>query len=63
MVVHIKTRILSYGRSILYKEQGENLLLRLIQDLDEFGKVEQMPKLEGKRMTIYLSPKTIKKGK
>ena len=45
------------GRSIIYKDQGEILLLRLAQDLEEFGKVEQMPKLEGKRMTMFIAPK------
>ena len=45
------------GRSILFKEQGEVLLLRFANDLEEYGKVEQMPALEGKRMFIYLSPK------
>ena len=45
------------GRSILFKEQGEVLLLRFANDLEEYGKVEQMPKLEGKKMFLYLSPK------
>ena len=45
------------GRSILFKEQGEVLLLRFANDLEEYGKVEQMPKLEGKKMFIYLTPK------
>lgn len=45
------------GRSILFKEQGEVLLLRFANDLEEVGKVEQMPKLEGKKMFIYLTPK------
>jgi len=49
------------GRSILFKEQGEILLLRFAQDLEEMGKVEQLPKLEGKRMTIFLTPKAAKK--
>jgi translation initiation factor IF-3 len=49
------------GRSILYKEQGEILLLRLANDLEEIAKVEQLPKLEGKKMSILLSPKP--KGK
>jgi translation initiation factor IF-3 len=44
------------GRSILFKEQGEVLLLRFANDLEEYGKVEMMPILEGKRMTIMLSP-------
>ena len=45
------------GRSILFKEQGEVLLLRFANDLEEYGKVEQMPALEGKKMFIYISPK------
>ena len=45
------------GRSILFKEQGEVLLLRFANDLEEYAKVEQMPLLEGKRMTIALAPK------
>ena len=49
------------GRSILYKEQGEILLLKLAQDLEEYAKVDQLPKLEGKRMQILLSPKPSKK--
>jgi translation initiation factor IF-3 len=46
------------GRSILYKEQGEIILLRLAADLEELGKVEQMPKLEGKRMSLLITPKS-----
>ncbi len=45
------------GRSILFKEQGEVLLLRFANDLEELAKVEQLPKLEGKKMFLYLSPK------
>ena len=45
------------GRSILFKEQGEVLLLRFANDLEDYGKVEQLPRLEGKRMIISLSPK------
>ena len=45
------------GRSILFKEQGEVLLLRFANDLEEYGKVEQMPALEGKKMFLYISPK------
>lgn len=45
------------GRSILFKEQGEVLLLRFANDLEEYGKVEQMPALEGKKMFLYLTPK------
>jgi translation initiation factor IF-3 len=49
------------GRSILFKEKGEILLLKFAQDLEELGKVEQLPRLEGKRMTMFLSPKPKKK--
>lgn len=52
----VKAYVFFRGRSILFKEQGEVLLLRFANDLDEFGKVEQMPVLEGKRMIIMLSP-------
>lgn len=45
------------GRAIVYKEQGEILLLRFAQALDEYGRIEQLPKLEGKRMFIFVSPK------
>jgi translation initiation factor IF-3 len=45
----------------LYKEKGEILLLKLAQDLEEVGKVEQLPKLEGKRMTMFMAPKVVKK--
>ncbi|TLX74083.1 translation initiation factor IF-3 [Labilibacter sediminis] len=57
----VKAYVFFKGRSILFKEQGEILLLRFAQDLEEFGKVEQLPKLEGKRMIIFLSPKKAKK--
>jgi translation initiation factor IF-3 len=53
----VKAYVFFKGRSILFKEQGEILLLRFAQDLIEEGKVEQLPKLEGKRMIIILSPK------
>ncbi|WP_262494500.1 translation initiation factor IF-3 [Aurantibacter aestuarii] len=53
----LKAFVFFKGRSIVFKEQGQILLLRLAQDLEEFGKVEQMPKLEGKRMTMFLAPK------
>jgi len=49
------------GRAIVHKERGELLLLKLAQELEDLGKVEQLPKLEGKRMTIFISPKTLKK--
>jgi translation initiation factor IF-3 len=45
------------GRSIIFKEQGQILLLRLAQDLEKYGKVEQLPKLEGKRMIMLINPK------
>lgn len=57
----VKAFVFFKGRSILFKEQGEILLLRLAQELEEYGKVEQMPKLEGKRMIMFISPKTAKK--
>lgn len=57
----VKAYVFFKGRSIIYKEQGEILLLRFAQDLEELGKVEQLPKLEGKRMTMFISPKPKKK--
>lgn len=53
----LKAYVFFKGRSIIYKDQGEILLLRLAQDLEEYGKVEQMPKLEGKRMIMFIAPK------
>lgn len=53
----VKAYVFFKGRSILFKEQGEVLLLRFANDLKDYAKVEQMPLLEGKRMTISLSPK------
>ena len=53
----VKAYVFFKGRSILFKEQGEVLLLRFAQDLEEYGKVEQMPQLEGKRMIMFISPK------
>ena len=53
----LKAYVFFKGRSIVYKDQGEILLLRLARDLEEFGKVEQMPKLEGKRMTMFIASK------
>jgi translation initiation factor IF-3 len=53
----VKAYVFFRGRSILFKEQGEVLLLRFANDLEEYGKVEQMPVLEGKRMTIFVGPK------
>lgn len=53
----VKAYVFFRGRSILFKEQGEVLLLRFANDLEEYAKVEQMPIMEGKRMSIMLSPK------
>lgn len=53
----VKAYVFFKGRSILFKEQGEILLLRFATALEELGKVEQLPKLEGKRMTMFISPK------
>ncbi len=53
----VRAYVFFKGRSILFKEQGEVLLLRFANDLEEYAKVDQMPVLEGKRMTIQLSPK------
>lgn len=53
----LKAYVFFKGRSIIYKDQGEILLLRLAQDLEDYGKVEQMPKLEGKRMIMFIAPK------
>lgn len=57
----LKAYVFFKGRSIVYKDQGEILLLKLAQELEEWGKVEQMPKLEGKRMTMFIAPKPNKK--
>ena len=56
----LKAFVFFKGRSIIYKDKGEILLLRLAQDLEDYGKVEQMPKLEGKRMTMFIAPKKVK---
>jgi translation initiation factor IF-3 len=56
----LKAFVFFKGRSIIYQEQGQILLLRLAQDLEEIGKVEQMPKLEGKRMIMFIAPKKVK---
>ncbi len=53
----VKAFVFFKGRSILFKEQGEILLLKLATSLEDVGAVEQMPKLEGKRMTMFISPK------
>lgn len=56
----LKAFVFFKGRSIIFKEKGEILLLRLAQELEEYGKVEQMPKLEGKRMIMMIAPTTKK---
>ena len=56
----LKAYVFFKGRSIIFKEQGQILLLKLAQELEDYGKVEQMPKLEGKRMIMFLSPKKTK---
>ena len=53
----LKAFVFFKGRSIIFKEQGHILLLRLAQDLEEWGKVEQLPELEGKRMIMFMTPK------
>jgi len=53
----VKAYVFFKGRSILFKEKGEILLLKFADELEEVGKVEQLPKLEGKRMTMFISPK------
>lgn len=53
----LKAFVFFKGRSIIFKEQGQILLLKLAQELEEYGKVEQMPKLEGKRMIMFIAPK------
>ena len=53
----VRAYVFFRGRSILFKEQGEVLLLRFANDLEEYGKVEQLPKLDGKKMFLYLAPK------
>ncbi len=53
----VRAYVFFKGRSILFKDQGEKLLARFVNDLDEYGKVDQTPRLEGKRMIIILSPK------
>jgi len=57
----VKAYVHFVGRTIVFKERGEILLLRLAQELEEYAKVDQLPKLEGKRMFLMLSPKKIKK--
>ncbi|MCP3660141.1 MAG: translation initiation factor IF-3 [Bacteroidetes bacterium] len=50
------------GREVMFKDRGEVMLLKFAQALEDYGKVEQMPKLEGKRMTLLISPKTKKQS-
>lgn len=57
----VKAYVFFKGRSIIYSEDGEILLSRLINDLEDYGKLEMEPRLEGKRMSILLSPKAGKK--
>ncbi len=57
----VRVEVFFRGRSIVYKDQGEIMLLKFAQELEEYGKVEAMPKLEGKRMLMMVSPKTLKK--
>ena len=59
----VKAYVFFKGRSILFKEQGEVLLLRFANDLEEYGKLDMMPVLEGKRMTIMMSPKKAQASK
>lgn len=56
----VKAYVFFRGRSIVFKEQGEILLLRFATDLEEFAKVEMMPKLDGKKMNMMLAPKVKK---
>ncbi len=58
----VKATVTFYGRSIVYKERGEILLLRFAQALEDVGKVESMPRLEGKRMNLLMMPKVAKKS-
>jgi len=57
----LKAFVFFKGRSIVFKDKGKILLLQLAKDLEELGKVEQMPKLEGKRMIMMIAPKKEKK--
>ncbi len=59
----VKAYVHFAGRTIIFKERGEILLLKFIQELEDLGKVEQMPKMEGKRMTVILSSKNSGKSK
>ena len=57
----VKAYVHFHGRTIVYKERGELLLLKFADALGELAKVEQMPKMEGKRMFLFLAPKVLKK--
>lgn len=59
----VRAYVFFRGRSILFKEQGEVLLLRFANDLEEYGKVEQMPRLEGKKMFLFIAPKKVGQAK
>ena len=56
----LKAFVFFKGRSIIFKEQGQILLLKLAEELEDYGKVEQLPKLEGKRMIMFIAPKKVK---
>ncbi len=58
----LKAFVFFKGRSIIFKEQGQILLLKLAQELEEYGKVEQLPRLEGKRMIMFIAPKKVKQS-
>ncbi len=53
----VKVDVFFKGRSIIYKEQGEIILLKFAQSITDYGKIEQMPRLEGKRMIMIVTPK------
>ncbi|MCH8330493.1 MAG: translation initiation factor IF-3 [Bacteroidetes bacterium] len=57
----VKAYVQFKGRHIVFKDRGELLLLRLVKELEDYGVLEQLPKLEGRRMTIFLNPKSGKK--
>jgi len=57
----LKVYVFFKGRTIIYKEKGEVMLLRFAQEIEDYGKVEQFPKMEGKRMIMFVSPKKITK--
>jgi translation initiation factor IF-3 len=57
----LKVYVHFVGRTIVFKDRGELLLLRFASELEEYGKVEQMPKMEGKRMNLYMAPKATAK--